>query len=120
MLVGIPRLLGLRMRALRNKPRSFWATVVVVLGGLVTAGAAITTWDQIKPWPSEQACDALLRTIQRDLFAAQHNRDIALDRVTRLTDPDAIAINRERLRSARESVQVFKDKKVREMKECNR
>lgn len=92
----------------------------MIAGGFVTLGAAVATWDDLKPWPSEQACDALLRTIQRDLYAAQHNRDVAIERVERLTDPEAVAINRERLQSARESVQQFEDKKASEMKECNR
>ncbi len=108
------------MRALREKPKSFWATVVIGAAGFSTIAGAIIAWDQIKPWPSEQACDALLWTVQRDIFAAQRNQTEAIELASRLTDPVALALNRQVLRSARESLEVFRDKKASEMAECNR
>lgn len=108
------------MRPLKERPPSFWARLVIGAAGFSTVVGAVVAWDQIKPWPSEQACDALLWTVQRDIFAAQRNETEALELASRLTDPDAQALNRQVLRSARESLQIFKDQKAHEMDECNR
>jgi hypothetical protein len=108
------------MRSLKERPPSFWATALLVVGGFSAMATAIIQWDAIKPWPSEQACDALLWTLQRDIFAAQRNETEAVELASRLTDPDARALNRQVLRSARESLLIFQDQKAHEMKECNR
>jgi hypothetical protein len=108
------------MRSLKEQPRGFWTSLVAIAGGFTVLGGAAIMWEDIRPWPSKQACDALLWTIQRDIAAAEHHYTRALELRQKLTDPDAIAFNNDVLRSQKQSIQVFTDKKTREMKECNR
>ncbi len=68
----------------------------------------------------EDACDALLWTIQRDLFAAQQMRTKATELGPTLTERDAIEMNNQVIKSMAESVQTFEQKREKEKKECGR
>ena len=100
------------MRLLTENLKGIAATITA-LGVIVVGTIALLN-------VREDACDALLWTIQRDLFAAQQMRTKATELGPKLTEQDAIEMNEQVLKSAGESVQTFEQRREKEKKECGR
>lgn len=101
----------------------------VIVGGATSftaIGGAVVMWEDVRPWMSnaekleqhDRACESILWTIQTDLFNAQSNEVNALERQDRLTDPDALVLNRNIISQAKKAQQLFKDKLEFQKERC--
>lgn len=105
-----PAVLRLPMRVLGQNLGAIAATLGAV--GVIALGAI-----KIHAVHSN-ACDALLWTIQVDLFAARREERDAVERAAALTDPGAIRLNRDMLQDAVKSIEIFEERREQKKVEC--
>lgn len=95
-------------------------TLAAWLTGVGGAVAAIAAGAVVLYEVRENACDALLWTIQRDLFAARQMQTQAIELGPQLEELEAVTMNKQVLKSARESIEIFEQKREEEKAECGR